>query len=64
MLAQSSELFTALVRRVESWISPHSGRSVKIKINNYELELNGVSRKEQRELIQFWQAHIDYHTDQ
>jgi hypothetical protein len=63
MLAQSPELFTALIKRVEDWITPHGGRRVEIEINDMKLKVEGLPRKEQRELIQFFQAAVNHHPD-
>jgi hypothetical protein len=61
MLAQSSGLFTALIETVQSWVSLIGGRSVKLEIDGDVLEVNGITREDQRELIHAW---IDRHTDQ
>lgn len=63
MLAQSPELFTALIKRVEDWIIPHGGRRVEIEINDMKLTVEGLPRKEQRELIQFFQAAVNHQLD-
>lgn len=60
MLVQSSKLLTALIETVQSWVSRSSGRSVKLDIDGDMLEVTGITRGDQRELIQFW---IDRHTD-
>ncbi|MGB6164591.1 MAG: hypothetical protein WBF75_18890 [Pseudonocardiaceae bacterium] len=60
MLAQSSKLLTALIETVQSWVSRDGGRSVKLDIDGDVLEVTGITRKDQRELIQIW---IDRHTD-
>jgi hypothetical protein len=60
MLAQSSGLFTALIDRVQSWVSPVGGRSVKLEIDGDVLEVNGITGRDQRELIKAW---IDRHAD-
>jgi uncharacterized protein YjiS (DUF1127 family) len=60
MLAQSSGLLTALIETVRSWVSLGGARSVRIEIDDDELEVTGVSRSDQRELIQAW---IDRHSD-
>jgi hypothetical protein len=60
MLVQSSGLLTALVETVRSWISRGGGRSVKLEIEGDVLEVTGITRKDQRELIETW---IDRHTD-
>ncbi|MGH3798683.1 MAG: effector-associated constant component EACC1 [Pseudonocardiaceae bacterium] len=60
MLAHSSGLLTALVETVQSWISLSGGRSVKLQIDGDELEVTGITRADQRELIQAW---VDRHSD-
>lgn len=60
MLAQSSGLLTALVETVQSWVSLVGARSVKLKIDDDELEVTGITRADQRELIKAW---IDRHSD-
>ena len=60
MLAQSSGLLTALVETVQSWVSLSGERSVKLEIDGDELEVTGITRADQRELIQSW---IDRHSD-
>ena len=60
MLAQSSGLFTALIDRVQSWVSLSGGRSVKLELDGDVLEVTGITRRDQRVLIQAW---IDRHTD-
>lgn len=60
LLAQSSKLLTALIETVQSWVSRDGGRSVKLDIDGDVLEVTGITRKDQRELIQIW---IDRHTD-
>lgn len=60
MLVQSSGLLTALVETVQSWVSRSGGRSVKLEIDDDVLEVTGITRTDQRELIETW---IDRHTD-
>jgi hypothetical protein len=60
MLAQSSGLLTAIVETVKSWASLSRERSVKLEVDGDVLEVNGVTRSDQRKLIQAW---IDRHTD-
>ncbi|MBV8541567.1 MAG: hypothetical protein JO063_08075 [Pseudonocardiales bacterium] len=60
VLAQSSGLLTALVETVRSWVCRDSGRSVKLEIDGDVLEVTGISRADQRELIETW---VDRHTD-
>jgi hypothetical protein len=60
MLAQSSGLLTAIVETVKSWASLSRERSVKLEVDGDVLEVNGITRSDQRDLIQAW---IDRHTD-
>ena len=60
MLTLSSGLLTGLIEAVKSWVSLSGGRSVKLEIDGDVLEVNGITRRDQRELIQAW---IDRHTD-
>lgn len=63
ILAHSSELFTALIARVESWIRPHGGRSVEIVHNGNKLKLTGVTRKTQQELTEFFKKCVERDSD-
>lgn len=60
MLAQSSGLLTAVVETVKSWASLSRERSVKLELDGDVLEVTGITRTDQRELIQTW---IDHHAD-
>lgn len=60
MLALSKKLLTALTETVQSWVSRSGGRSVKLELDGDVLEVTGITRRDQRELIQAW---IDRHTD-
>jgi hypothetical protein len=60
MLAMSQKLLTALTETVQSWVSRSGGRSVKLELDGDVLEVTGITRRDQRELIQVW---IDRHTD-
>jgi hypothetical protein len=60
MLVQSSGLLTALVETVQSWVSRSGGRSVKLEIEGDVLEVTGITRTDQRELIETW---VDRHTE-
>lgn len=60
MLTLSSGLLTGLIETVKSWISLSGGRSVKLELDGDVLEVTGITRSEQRELIKAW---IDRHTD-
>jgi Tfp pilus assembly protein PilN len=54
ILVQSLELLTALVDTVRSWVSRGGERSVKLKIDGDVLEIKGITRSDQRELIRAW----------
>lgn len=60
MLAQSSGLLTALVEIAKSWVALGGNRSVKLEIDGDVLEVDGITRSDQRELIQSW---IGRHAD-
>jgi hypothetical protein len=60
MLAQSSGLLTKLIETVQSWISRGGERSVRLEIDDDVLEVTGITREDQRKLIQAW---IDRHAD-
>jgi hypothetical protein len=60
LLALSQKLLTALTETVQSWVSRSGGRSVKLELDGDVLEVTGITRRDQRELIQTW---IDRHTD-
>ena len=59
MVARSSELFTKLIDMVQSWLSLGGARSVRLELDGDVLEVTGISREDQRELIRTW---IDRHT--
>jgi hypothetical protein len=60
MLAQSPGLLTAIVETVKSWVCLSGQRSVKLEVDGDVLEVNGITRSDQRELIQAW---IDRHAE-
>ncbi len=60
MLAQSPGLLTAIVETMKSWVALSGERSVKLELDGDVLEVNGITRSDQRELIQAW---IDHHAD-
>jgi hypothetical protein len=60
MPPQSPGLLTALVETVKSWVVLRGQRSVKLGLDGDGLEVNGITRSDQRELIQAW---IDRHAD-
>jgi hypothetical protein len=45
---------------VQSWLSSSGDRSVKLELDGDVLEVTGITRGDQRELIRTW---IDRHTD-
>jgi hypothetical protein len=60
VLARSSELFVKLIDVVQSWLSSGGARSVRLELDGDVLEVTGITREDQRELIRTW---IDRHTD-
>src|SRR5262249_53362309 len=60
MLAQSSELFSKLIDTVRTWLSHSGARSVRLEMDGDVLEVTGITREDQHELIQTW---INRHTD-
>jgi hypothetical protein len=60
LLARSSELLGKLIDVVQSWLSSSGARSVRLELDGDVLEVTGITRGDQRELIQAW---IDRHTD-
>lgn len=60
VLTLSSKLLTAVIATVQSWVAAMGARSVKLEIDGDVLEVTGITRDDQRELIQAW---IDRHTD-
>lgn len=60
VLTLSSKLLTAVIATVQSWVTAMGARSVKLEIDGDVLEVTGITRDDQRELIQAW---IDRHTD-
>lgn len=52
-LAQS-QLLTAVVAAVQSWLSRSPRRSIKLELGGDVLELTGVSSDEQRRLTEEW----------
>ncbi|MGH3779112.1 MAG: hypothetical protein ACRDRO_00410 [Pseudonocardiaceae bacterium] len=61
VLARSSEVFAKLIDVVQLWLSSSGARSVKLELDGEVLEVTGITREDQRELIRTW---IDRHTDQ
>jgi hypothetical protein len=59
MLARSKELVTKLIESVKWWTSLGAGRSVRLELDGDVLELNGLTREDQRKLIQLF---INRHT--
>ena len=55
-LASTPELLRVIVSTVQGWLTRSSARSVKIKLGDSELEVTGVSSKQQERLIDDWIA--------
>src|SRR4029453_5825020 len=55
-LLQSSALLTAVVGTIQTWLSGHQGRSVKLELDGDTIEVSGVSSDQQRRLIDAWIA--------
>jgi hypothetical protein len=55
-LTSTPELLRAIVSTVQGWLTRSSARSVKIKLRDSELEVTGVSSKQQERLIDDWIA--------
>jgi hypothetical protein len=51
-----SQLLTAVVAAVRSWLGDSSRRSIKLQLGGDALELTGVSSREQRRLTDEWLA--------
>ena len=54
-----SQLLTAVISTIRSWLAASSRRSVKLELGGDVLELTGVSSSEQRRLTDEW---LDRHT--
>lgn len=52
----NSQLLTAVVGAIGSWLASSSRRSIKLQLGDDVLELTGVSSKEQRRLTDEWLA--------
>jgi hypothetical protein len=60
VFARSSDLLAKLIDVVQSWLSSSGARSVRLELDGNVLEVTGITRDDQRELIRTW---IDRHTD-
>jgi uncharacterized protein YjiS (DUF1127 family) len=60
LVGRSSELLAKLIDVVQSWLSSSGTRSVRLELDGDVLEVTGITRGDQRELIRAW---IDRHTD-
>jgi hypothetical protein len=60
MLARSKELLTKFIESVQWWVSLGAGRSVRLELDGDALEVKGITREDQRTLVQLF---IDRHTD-
>jgi hypothetical protein len=54
-----SQLLTAVMATIRSWLTASSRRSIKLELDGDVLELTGVSSSEQRRLTDEW---LDRHT--
>lgn len=61
VLAWSKQLVTKLIENVQWWVSLGAGRRVRLELDGDVLELTGLTREDQRKLIQLF---IDRHTDE
>jgi hypothetical protein len=59
-LARSSEVLGKLIDVVQSWLSSSGARSVRRELDGDVLEVAGIARGDQCELIRAW---IDRHAD-
>lgn len=55
-LTSTPELLRAIVSTVQGWLTRSSARSVKVKLGASELEVTGISSKQQERLIEDWIA--------
>lgn len=53
-------LLEQLIDAVQLWVSLRNGRSVTLEIGDEKIVVNGITRGDQRKLIQLW---IDRHAD-
>ena len=60
VFARSSDLLAKLIDVVRSWLSSSGARSVRLELDGGVLEVTGITRGDQRELIRAW---LDRHTD-
>jgi hypothetical protein len=60
LFARSSEVLGKLIDVVQWWLSSGGARSVRIDLDGDVLEVTGISRVDQHELIRTW---TDRHTD-
>jgi hypothetical protein len=60
VFARSSDLLAKLIDVVQSWLSSSGARSVRLELDGDVLEVTGITRGDQRELIRTW---LDRHTD-
>jgi hypothetical protein len=58
LCARSSELLAKLIGVVQLWLSSSGVRSVRLELDGDVLEVTGITRGDQRELIRTW---IDRH---
>lgn len=60
-LAASGGVLTTLINVLQPWLTRHKGCSVTLEIDGDKLEVQGISSKEQRRLINDWLSrHPDF----
>lgn len=53
-LANASGLLASVVNAIQSWVSGHGPRSVKLELDGDVLEVSGISSRRQDQLIKVW----------
>lgn len=55
---------SALLSFLASWLSRDNSRSIRFKVGQNEIEVKGLSQKEQQELIKWFKEQSSYHWNQ
>jgi anthranilate phosphoribosyltransferase len=53
-LTNASGLLASVVNAIQSWVSGHGPRSVKLELDGDVLEVSGISSRRQDQLIKVW----------